>query len=601
MWKDFDDSLPLEAVISGKKTLGGVRYEYVSFSGRKTEDGRVRVFGVFACNAEVPSSDGVLIIPDSSETVDERLLRMFVDNGYSALMVDIRGSQELAEAVEKGDKKVEQTVTKGVKEGEQVAKSPEKVSPEEVGANAPSAKVGDMQKGVNFTVYPPSVSYANFASAGRHIDFADDGADKTSWYEWVAVGLYARKFLATKVRNDKIGVVGIRDGGEVAWKLAYAGNFSCAVPVCAVGWRAYKGYSKFGTAEPAFDEERHRFIAAIDSQAYAPYVKCPVLMLCSTNDPDFDYDRAYDTFSRVNPQFAGQSVITYSVKSNACIAQKSTKDMFMFLDRYIKLRQVFIPKPAELSVTVDGDDNLIARAAFDDEGVVETFGLYMAEDCKNPTVRDWIRARYKGKVSDAEHDFYLDVYNKTGVLFALCYVTYTNGFTVWSKITVKKISGTFRNSQSKCRVLYSSRNGIDCFSLADYGSHAVAGTFFENEQVFPQMITRNELKGIYCVCGLSTYRLNSPRYSPSQGSLLKFDIYTEKDCTIELSITSVGDGTVFSLKVPAIGGTWQSEVLESKLFKSIGGMPLADFSMPSGLMFTIKCDELYALNNVMWL
>ena len=592
MWKDFDDSLPLEAVISGKKTLDGVRYEYVSFSGRKTEDGRVRIFGVFACNAELPSSDGVLIIPDSNETVDERLLKMFVDNGYSALMVDIRGRAE-----DKVDIKDEPLNAKGAKEAEVATKSAESEKTEDFAKSAESPAV----KFVTYTVYPASVSYANYALAGRHIDYADDGADKTAWYEWVAIGLYARKFLASKVKNDKIGVVGIRDGGEVAWKLAYAGNFSCAVPVCAVGWRAYKGYSKFGTAEPAFDEERHRFIAAIDSQAYAPYVKCPVLMLCSTNDPDFDYDRAYDTFSRINPQFADQSVIAYSVKSNACIAQKSTKDMFMFLDRHIKLRQVFIPKPAELTVTVDGEDNLIARAAFDDEGVVESFGLYMAEDCKNPTVRDWIRARYKGKVSDTEHDFYLDVYNKTSVLFALCYVMYTNGFTVWSKITVKKISGTFRNSQSKCRVMYSSRNDIDCFSLADYGSHAVAGTFFENEQVFPKIVKQNELKGIYCVCGLSTYRLNSPRYSPSEGSLLKFDIYAENDCNLELCMTSVSDGTVYSLRIPLIGGTWQSEVLESKLFKSSAGKPLSDYCLPSGLMFTLKCEESYALNNVMWL
>mgnify|MGYP001151231598 CR=1 FL=1 len=570
LWKDFDDSQPLDATVGGEKIQDGVKYEYVNFAGRKTDDGRVSVFGIFAYDAETPSQDGVVIIPDSSETADERLLKMFVDNGYSALMVDIRGDI-------------------GARNGASSAEG------------KGNEGTGICGKFIPFTVYPPSVAYANYYSAGRHIDYADEGADKTSWYEWVAVGLYARNYLSERVKNDKIGVVGIRDGGEVAWKLAYAGKFSCAIPVCAVGWRAYKGFSKFGTAEPEFDEERRRFMAAIDSQAYAPYVKCPVLMLCSTNDPDFDYDRAYDTFSRINPEFAGQSVIAYSVKSNACIAQKSTKDMFMFLDRYIKQRQVFIPKPAELTVTVDDNDNLIARTAFDDAGVVENFGLFMAEDCKNPTVRDWVRSRYKGKVSDTEHEFYLDVYNKTSVLFALCYVMYTNGFTVWSKITVKKISGTFRNSQSKCRVMYSSRNGIDCFSLADYGSYAVAGTFFENEDIFPKMVSGNGLKGIYCVCGLSTYRLNSPRYAPSAGSLLKFDIFVDKDCTVELSMTSVSDGTVYSLRISVIGGTWQSEVLESKLFKSTGGMPLADYCVPSGLMFTIKCDERYALNNVMWL
>lgn len=31
MWKDFDDSLPVNAVSGGEKSLDGVKYEYVNF------------------------------------------------------------------------------------------------------------------------------------------------------------------------------------------------------------------------------------------------------------------------------------------------------------------------------------------------------------------------------------------------------------------------------------------------------------------------------------------------------------------------------------------------------------------------------------------
>ncbi len=548
LWKDFDDSLPLMEVTTDVTTRNGVTYESVKFLGRETGAGRVIIYGKFARSQENPSSDGILVMPDSCDTVDEELLTMFVKGGYSAFMVDIRGEWEDTE---------------------------------------------------NYTVYPSDVAYANYAQAGRHLDYVDESADKTSWYEWVAVGLYARKFLEQRLNCQKIGLVGIRDGGEVVWKLAYAGNFACAVPVCAVGWRAYRGYNKFGEAEPAFDEERHRFIAAIDSQSYAPYVKCPVLMLCSTNDPQFDYDRAYDTFSRINPQFIDDSVISYSVKSNACIGMKSVKDMFMFFDKYVKDRQVFISKPAEISVGVDENSNLVGRVLIDGAGEVEQIGMFMAEDCVSPTIRDWMRAR-PAEGGEANRIFYFDVYEKTSILFAICYVTYTNGFTVWSKITVKKLSGAFRNSRPKSRVMYSVRNGNDCFSLADSASHSIAKTFFVNEDCFPRIVDCGEgLQGLYSPCGLSTYRFNSPSFAPCADSMLKLDVYSADDCILDLIMMSVADGTEYSFRVGLVGGVWQNIVLESKLFKSADGKSLSDFT--AGLMFTLRCPSQYAVNNVMWL
>lgn len=548
LWKNFDSSLPLMPVTLGEKVENGVKYEYVNFSGRDTGMGRVAIYAVFACAENSPSADGVLLIPDSGESVDEDLLKLFVDNGYSALMVDICGECEGRE---------------------------------------------------RFTRYPENIAYANFFKTGRHTNFVDESADKTSWYEWVAVGIYARNYLSERLENQNIGVVGIRDGGEVAWKLAYAGQFSCAVPVCAGGWMAYKNYTKFGGEEPVLDEERYRFIAGVDSQAYAPYVMCPVLMLCSTNDPKFDYDRAYDTFSRINPEFFGESVISYSIGSNGCIDFKNTKDMFMFLDRHVKRRQVFIPKPAELTVAVDGEDNLIVRASFDGEGVVESYGAYIAEDCKVSALRDWAEARYKGKVNDLQHEFYADVYQKTEILFAICYATYTNGFTVCSKITVKKLSGQFRNSCPKCKVMYSGKNGVDCFAIANCINNSVCGTFLVNTNALPKVVTKEQIKGIGSVCGLSTYRLNSPRYSPDADSVLQFYVYPEEDSPIVLSIDCAEEKTAFSVKVNVVKQVWQSVLLPANAFKNEQGAALSDFT--KGLKLTVKGKGEYALNNVMWL
>lgn len=549
LWKNFDDSLDTMPVTLGEKIENGIKYEYVTFSGRDTGRGRVSVYGIFASAEKNPSRNAILILPESAKALDEELLKMFVESGYSALIVDYCGKTDGAE---------------------------------------------------RYTVYSENIPYANLQTCGRFKDYVEESADKTSWYEWVAVGIYARKYLTKKLDTSNIGVVGIRDGGEIAWKLACAAQFSCVVTVCACGWKAYSGYGKFGSEEPELDEERYRFLAGIDSQSYAPYVRCPVLMLCSTNDPEFDYDRAYDTFSRINPDYADGSVISYSLDAYACIGVKNKTDMFMFLDKCVKQHQVFIPKPAEITIAADDEDNLVARASFDDQGIVDSYGMYMAEDSKNSTLRDWVSTPYKRKISNNEHEYYLNVYEKSAMVFALCYVKYSNGFTVWSKIAVKKLSGKFRNSQPRCKVLFSEKNGVDCFSIANKIGQAVGGIFLKDSGILPEIVERgNNLKGITSRCGLSTYRLNSPKYAPDKDAIIKFDVYPDCDTTLEITMRDVVANEVYGMIVSVIGGVWQSVILKDKDFKNVEGASVSDFT--KNILFSITGKDPFVVNNLLWL
>lgn len=549
LWNEFDDSLDLTAVTLKKHTDDGVVFEDVSLLGRDTGDGRVRIYGVFASDAKAPAEETVLVFPDSVDGVDYELLKLFVKKGYSAFMVDYRGEWEGAEFS---------------------------------------------------TLYPSVIDYANTAKCGRHKNFVDDTAEHTCWYEWVGVGIYARKYIVERTGSENIAVVGLRDGGEIAWKIGVVKQFACIVPVCAVGWKAYSGISKYMSSEQALDDERYRFIAGIDSQAYAPNVKCPVMIMCSTNDSRFDYDRAYDTFSRINHDFADDSIITYSVRCSSSIGVKSCADMFLFLDKYLKRRQVFIPKLAEVNVTVDGEDNLVAVTDFDTQGIIEESGVFMAEDCIDSSLREWSVCDLKRKITDHKHEFLLNIYEKTSTVFVLAYVKYTNGFTIWSKIAVKKISGSFRNMTGKCRVLYTSKNGIDGFTIADPRTQAVGGMFFTDSIMVPQLVTKEkDIIGIYSVCGLTTYRINNPRFAPVKNSILKLDVFFDKTAEITLTLEDVSDGETYKLSQSILGGVWQSLILESKLFKTVNGAPLPDYAR--NLRLCITGEGEYAVNNVMWL
>ena len=548
LWKNFNDGLEVMPVTLGERVDDGVKFEYLNFSGRDTGMGRVTVYGVLATKESAPSHECILIFNDSFDDIDEELLSYFVKKGYNALCVDYAGEHDGVE---------------------------------------------------RYTQYPNNVKYANAKNSGRYKDFVDFNAMQTCWYEWVAVGIYARKFLKEKFSTENIGLVGIRDGGEIVWKLAYAAQFSCAVTIGACGWKAYDGYDKFMGKEPQFNEERYRFVAGIDSQAYAPYVKCPMLLLCPTSDSSFNYDRAYDTFSRINPEFSRQSSIAYSINCATSIDILSTNDLFMFLDSYVKDRHVFMPKPADISVCVDDDGNLIAKVTCDSLGIVEKCGVYYAEDSFDYSTRAWSAAQLKRAVNSHECEFFLNVYEKTQALFVLCYTVYSNGFTVWSKLAIKKISGSFRNSRAKSKIIYSTKFGTECFSLADGKSSAVGGILLTDTDALPKVVTMEGLKGIYSKCGLTTNRIKNPQFAPDKDSILKFDVCSEEDITFEVSLKNRADGNLYSVKLYILGGVWQSQTLKAKVFKNANGNSLMDYTACEAV--TVNGSGNFALNNLIWL
>lgn len=545
LWGNFDDSSSTNPQTLSVINDGVTVIECVEFDGRDTGNGRVRIYAELAYNRFEPQTETVLILPDSSDTVDRELLKFFVSHGYSALMVDYRGEWEGAE---------------------------------------------------NYTRYPENVAYANLKNCGDKKNYVDDSADKICWYEWVAVGIFARKYICERTREENIAVMGLRDGGEIAWKLAAVRKFLCLVPVCAAGWKAYAGISKYTAEEPQMDEERYRFIAGVDSQAYASGVKCPVFMLCSVNDERFDYDRAHDTFSRINPEFIGDSVTAYSMNGNSYIASDCIDDLWMFLNKFLKRRHVFLPKPASVTVTADENQNLIAAVNFDEAGIAEDFAVYLAEDCVDSALREWTLCR---NASGRKNAFLLDIYEKTSTVFVLASVKYTNGFTSWSKIVVKKISGRFRNMQPKSAIMYSDRYGTDGFSVADHGTQALGGIILIDTDSRPCLVEKNGVRGVYAQGGISTCRMNDPRYAPADGSVLKLDVFCDRDTTFNLTLSDISTGEKFVYAVWIVGGVWQTVIAESKNFKTANGIPLQNFL--GQLRLNINCGTGFAVNNVMWL
>ena len=167
-------------------------------------------------------------------------------------------------------------------------------------------------------------------------------------------------------------------------------------------------------------------------------------------------------------------------------------------------------------------------------------------------------------------------------------------------MAVKKISGRFKNTHGKCRVMYTSKNGIDGFSVADICSVAVGGIFFTDSLMVPEIVTKaKDIKGVYSEYGLTTYRLSSSGYAPSKDNVLKLDVFCDETSEITFTIVNSADGEIYKYSQNILGGVWQSLILESKLFKTVNGSQLSDYA--HNLRFCISCEGKYAINNLMWL
>ena len=234
LWKKFNLSTPLSVSEWDITQKDGVRWSRISFSGHEVEDGVVRVYARF-CK---PDKDGkhpaVLLLPDAGAPLDEELCAHFVNQGYAVLMPDYSGK-------------------------------------------LPTDTDSDFR-----TIYPPSLEYGNFVKARGLTDMENLEADQTTWFEWLYVALFAIEFLKAREDIGKIGIVGVRHGGDLAWQAMLSPTVSCGVPINAVGWKSFSGVAKFSDSVARnLSDDVHRYIAAVEAQSYAPSVKCPVLMLCA--------------------------------------------------------------------------------------------------------------------------------------------------------------------------------------------------------------------------------------------------------------------------------------------------------------------------------
>ena len=540
LWENFDDGLPLKGTSVNKIKVDGATMSEVYFSGRNIDGERVRVYGYYS-EPDNAVKGAILYLSGEDEVVGSESFKEFLHDGYAVLAVDIYGKRD--------------NVT-------------------------------------NYTEYPSAVSYANLSETGRHKDFVDESARETCWFEWVSAGRYAVKYLK-ELGHKFICVAGDKTGANVGWQLvAFDKNVSCFIALFGAGWTAYKNMSKFdqNAEEPIESEESFRkYVAAVDAHAYAPYVKCPVLYLTSTNSKFFDFDRAGDTLSRIRKTVP--CYYNYSVGYDVHLDLQSKNDIIAFLSAYMSDNSVNTITSPELAFTENG--NKLKFTVDCDIQKATSVKIYISEGIMNAAYRNW--KRYD--ITKNENGEYALEYLSVGKLavFAFCVVDYSDGITLSSKEVLKRYD-TQIDKHTTSKLIYSGKRGLNGLTFIDDEPTSIV---FEDKYV-EEVEGADNIIGAYSKYGLKSYKFSEPDVSIGDASMIKFDIFVKEYCPLTLTLYENAEGEVkkyhyiVELKSENI---WQNILVKISDFKSDTGIVVKNFDKLVAL--SVNSDAKFIINNVL--
>lgn len=549
LWQNFNFGLPLDISILSEYTENGIVYREVNFSGRNvnglpgTLAQRPRIYGISAIKEGYENLPAIMIINDFSLTVDKSFLNYFAKAGYCAFMIDVGGENY----------------------------------------NYP-----------NFTIYPQSISYANYIKRNKTGE-VERTAKETCWYEWTAACRYGISYLREVYPESDIGVFGIRSGGNIAWQLAAIDDrIKAACSLFAAGWKL--------SDKTELTLDMQKWLAGIATESYAIKVKVPMMYLSVSNDDYCHMDKAYDTLKRVPEDVP--LLYAFSARLKNIIGYRNSKNILLFFSKFLKDKKITIPKIPKLTSNVEGG-KVILKLSADTFDNVEEIDIYYAEDESNPEIRNWKSLEYV-KLFEGVYQGECEIFSKQSSLFAYAVVTYSNGFTVSSNMLSIKLDSLNFNltTKPKSPLIYNSDMGKDSFTCYDFDNE-VGGI-----DILLEMPNTKIVAGPMGINGITTsykalasYKIADPSFDSDEDKIFKFDVYSESAQKLDVVFIenkANQQPKMFKTQVALVGGqVWQPVEIKSDELKSEEGYILKNWKDIS--MFAFESDIPAVYNNILWL
>ena len=410
---------------------------------------------------------------------------------------------------------------------------------------------GEAQGRDKITRYPERLAYCNQPICNQFACCPD--ARSNCWYEWTYMARRMLTYLAgwTGVDPDRIGVFGISMGGTLTWKVAGIDHrVWAAAPIYGVGYDyLYHRRNPYAPAEePAFPEDFLRYIAGITSEAYAPFIRCPVLFLSASNDFHGNFDWAGFTCAALPPDTV--RYLSVAPQYNHHIFHEQADMLRLFMGAVLCGDNVF-PDSPRLTAEKGSDGSPLLVLRVDESRAVDSVRLYVGLHEGSAPRRYW-EERCPEKTDTGTYTASVSVLDPTHSLFAYACVRYREGYYLSTPVlhVIPQDIGCHAALAKTQRVIYEAWEGI-----AGWGTFSI-GTDPLPAQLYAPIVPADGGGLTVARVGVIpwTHRLYDPRFAaPSDTALLKItcagipakitvslqDVYpldtTPYTCTVQLT------------------------------------------------------------------
>ena len=459
------------------------------------------------------------------------------------------------------------------------------------------------EKKENYTKYSQGLEYANYQNAKSNLFTIEEEVGDSCWYVWTSVMKYALRYFASQKKYSRVGVLAFGHASTVAWQaVATEEKVACAVFGQNTGWKSYNKYFKYSTtAEPLFSNETLKFVAGVEVQSYVSHVSCPVLVLSSTNNSEFDVDRAYATISRIDEKI--YSNINYSVNYRNVLDKASYLNLLQFFKVFLKKEGKKTDLSKDIDIKTELVNDKIEIIVKTKEENFKTLDLYCAEEQLDPAKRCWEKLSVYKSPKKNVYVFEYTPYKYSKIAFFFVKMENRNGFTTCSDIIAKRFEENQSQEQLKQNLVYSSRIKGSESAFAPYEENFALGKEIDAHGKGAVRKEKGAL-GFYGITnehGLITFKMGESKYHPTERAILMFDAYFPEGGEMSVSLIADINGEVktYTAKCNVVSGNiWNNIKISLKNFKTEEGMTLKSYEKVFALAFlgNGKC----VINNVLW-
>lgn len=481
IWKDYDpvkESLDIKIISEWEEE--GIRFKEVYFTGRSIENGRSRIYAVYSTPVGSGKNPGILHIHGGGQTVNIEWLKFWGGLGYAALSYNWGGEWPNRE---------------------------------------------------KYTLWGP-FTYANHKKvepiATKHPSQAYD-----SWYEWTLAARRAVTFLESQpeVDREKIGVFGISMGGSLVWRIAATDErlkAACAIYGC--GWEEQAETFKYGEGVVSEEEKPEvlRWNTQMAPQAYAPYLKAPILYLSGTNDFWGNMERAFDTLDAVPADIERRQAFTPGF--NHHIGAGFVMNLPLWMDRWLKTGKDW-PQTPRLQISLDSEG--VPAAVLLAENMEDIRGVETCYSVENPNAyfRHWRKT--ESRKMEGSWIASLPVADTGKQVFAFANIAYGSGIVISSNLSVAVPAelGSAKATDSPSGILFDASGELDS-DTAGWVTNSPGTNPIPPVPVPLKTIRWKDGRKALALQGnysLHTYKVGDSKWRGRRGAKLHLQVLSRKD------------------------------------------------------------------------